>query len=93
MAVRNLTDYVCATIAAISLYLLSRFAGFDGPMQLWLIAGISLVDAALLAAAGHAGVTRALQILRADVERTLRLLGCPSVRELDASYIIVPSDW
>ncbi len=40
-----------------------------------------------LAAAGHAGVTRALQILRSDVERTLRLLGCPSVRQLDRSYI------
>src|SRR5207253_6353832 len=29
-----------------------------------------------LAAAGKAGVTRALEILRDDVERTLRLLGC-----------------
>jgi len=40
-----------------------------------------------LAAAGHAGVTRALEILREDVERTLRLLGCASVAQLDASYI------
>ncbi len=40
-----------------------------------------------LAAAGQAGVNRALQILRADVERTLKLLGCPSVSALDASYI------
>ena len=40
-----------------------------------------------LAAAGHAGVTRALEILREDVDRTLRLLGCASVAELDASYI------
>ena len=29
-----------------------------------------------LAAAGEAGVTRALEILRADVDRTLKLLGC-----------------
>src|SRR5207237_10557445 len=29
-----------------------------------------------LAAAGEAGVTRALEILRADMERTLQLLGC-----------------
>src|SRR5581483_5671700 len=36
-----------------------------------------------LAAAGQAGVARALQILRIDVERTLRLLGCPSVAALD----------
>ncbi len=46
-----------------------------------------------LAAAGHAGVTRALQILRADVERTLRLLGCASVTELNRSYVEVPATW
>jgi isopentenyl diphosphate isomerase/L-lactate dehydrogenase-like FMN-dependent dehydrogenase len=40
-----------------------------------------------LAAAGEAGVARALDILRADVERTLRLLGCPSIAALDASYV------
>ncbi len=40
-----------------------------------------------LAAAGRAGVARALQILRDDVERTLRLLGCPSVDALDSSYL------
>jgi L-lactate dehydrogenase (cytochrome) len=43
-----------------------------------------------LAAAGEAGVTRALQLLRADVERTLRLLGCASVSQLDRSYVDVP---
>ena len=46
-----------------------------------------------MAAAGQPGVTRALQILRADLERTLRLLGCPSVQNLDASYITVPHYW
>jgi L-lactate dehydrogenase (cytochrome) len=46
-----------------------------------------------LAAAGEAGVTRALEILRADVERTLRLLGCPSVSALDRSYVDVPASW
>jgi L-lactate dehydrogenase (cytochrome) len=40
-----------------------------------------------MSAAGQPGVTRALQILRADVERTLRLLGCPSVSALDKSYL------
>ena len=40
-----------------------------------------------LAAAGEAGVARAVEILRADLERTLRLLGCPSVSALDRSYI------
>jgi isopentenyl diphosphate isomerase/L-lactate dehydrogenase-like FMN-dependent dehydrogenase len=46
-----------------------------------------------LAAAGEAGVDRAIEILRADLERTLRLLGCPSVAALDGSYVNVPSSW
>ena len=40
-----------------------------------------------LAAAGQAGVARALEILREDLARTLRLLGCPAVRALDRSYV------
>ena len=40
-----------------------------------------------LAAAGEAGVARSLEILKADLERTLRLLGCPSVAMLDRSFI------
>src|SRR3984893_12616675 len=40
-----------------------------------------------LAAAGPAGVDRALEILRSDVERTMRLLGCPSIAALDRSYV------
>jgi isopentenyl diphosphate isomerase/L-lactate dehydrogenase-like FMN-dependent dehydrogenase len=46
-----------------------------------------------LAAAGEAGVTRAIEILRTDAERTLRLLGCPSVSALDRSYVNVPKSW
>ena len=40
-----------------------------------------------LGAAGGDGVARAIAILRSDLTRTLKLLGCPSVRELDASYV------
>src|SRR6266853_1986092 len=36
-----------------------------------------------LAAAGEAGVDRAIEILRVDLERTLRLLGCASIAALD----------
>ena len=43
-----------------------------------------------LAAAGKPGVARALEILRNDVERTLRLIGCPSVSALDSSYVNIP---
>ncbi len=46
-----------------------------------------------LGAGGEAGVARAIAILRADLVRTLKLLGCPSVRELDASYVSVPPHW
>jgi L-lactate dehydrogenase (cytochrome) len=46
-----------------------------------------------LAAAGEAGVNRAIEILRADLDRTMRLLGCASVAELDRSYVNVPSNW
>jgi L-lactate dehydrogenase (cytochrome) len=46
-----------------------------------------------LAAAGEAGVSRALAILRADLERTMKLLGCSSIADLDRSYVNVPPDW
>jgi len=46
-----------------------------------------------LAAAGEAGVNRAIEILRTDLDRTLRLLGCASVAELDRSYVNVPRSW
>src|SRR5579862_3900621 len=46
-----------------------------------------------LAAAGEAGVNRAIDILRTDLERTLRLLGCPSVAHLDRTYVNVPKNW
>jgi L-lactate dehydrogenase (cytochrome) len=40
-----------------------------------------------MAAAGEAGIDRALEIFRADLLRTMKLLGCKSLAELDASYI------
>lgn len=46
-----------------------------------------------LAAAGEAGVGRAIKILRDDVERTLRLLGCGSVAELNGSYVEFRCEW
>lgn len=46
-----------------------------------------------LAAAGEAGVNRAIEILRVDLDRTMRLLGCASVAELDRSYVEVPKSW
>jgi isopentenyl diphosphate isomerase/L-lactate dehydrogenase-like FMN-dependent dehydrogenase len=46
-----------------------------------------------LGAAGGPGVARAIDILRSDLVRTLRLLGCHDVGELDRSYVEFPSAW
>jgi isopentenyl diphosphate isomerase/L-lactate dehydrogenase-like FMN-dependent dehydrogenase len=46
-----------------------------------------------LGAAGGAGVARAIEILGADLIRTLKLLGCASIAELDESYVSMPADW
>jgi L-lactate dehydrogenase (cytochrome) len=40
-----------------------------------------------LGAAGGPGVARAIDILRTDLIRTMRLLGCASLKELDSSYV------
>jgi len=46
-----------------------------------------------LGAAGGAGVTRALDILRSDIVRTLTLLGVASTGSLDRSSVDVPEHW
>jgi isopentenyl diphosphate isomerase/L-lactate dehydrogenase-like FMN-dependent dehydrogenase len=43
-----------------------------------------------LGAAGGPGVARAIGILKTDLVRTMRLLGCVSVEKLDRSFIEVP---
>jgi L-lactate dehydrogenase (cytochrome) len=44
-----------------------------------------------LAAGGEAGVTRAIEILHSDLERSLKLLGCRSVEGLNESYLQIAS--
>ncbi len=46
-----------------------------------------------MAAAGTPGVHRAIAILRADLERTMKLLGCASLSELEPSLLGLPRDW
>jgi len=46
-----------------------------------------------LGAAGGAGVRCAIEILRSDIIRTLKLLGCASVAALDRSLVGVPAEW
>lgn len=40
-----------------------------------------------LAAGGEAGVDRALQLLRAEFDRTLALIGCNAVKKLDRGFV------
>jgi isopentenyl diphosphate isomerase/L-lactate dehydrogenase-like FMN-dependent dehydrogenase len=44
-----------------------------------------------LAAGGPAGVARAIGMLRTEMDRTLKLLGCPAIGALDSSYVNVHS--
>lgn len=46
-----------------------------------------------LGAAGGAGVARAIEILRADLVRTLKLVGCASVADLDRTLVEWPATW
>jgi isopentenyl diphosphate isomerase/L-lactate dehydrogenase-like FMN-dependent dehydrogenase len=40
-----------------------------------------------LGAGGEPGVARALELLRAEMQRAMMLVGCRSVRELDSGYL------
>jgi len=46
-----------------------------------------------LGAGGEAGVARAIEILRTDTIRTMKLLGCASVKDLNESFVAVPAAW
>ena len=46
-----------------------------------------------LAAAGEAGVARAIEILRSDMIRTMKLLGVSSIHDLNRSYVDIPIGW
>jgi len=46
-----------------------------------------------VAAEGGPGVSRAIEILRNDLVRTLTLLGVPAMSALDASLVDAPAEW
>ncbi|HXA20275.1 MAG TPA: alpha-hydroxy acid oxidase [Thermoanaerobaculia bacterium] len=46
-----------------------------------------------LGAAGGAGVSRTIDILRSGIVRTMKLLGSASVRDLDRSFVKMPAEW
>lgn len=45
-----------------------------------------------VAAAGEAGASRALEILEAEIRRTMGVLGLTSIAQLNRDYVILPSD-
>ena len=46
-----------------------------------------------LAALGGKGVAKAIDILKTDIIRTMKLLGCESFKNLDRSYVEIPKSW
>lgn len=46
-----------------------------------------------LAAGGESGVATAIEILRTELVRTMKLLGCRSTAELGPEYLRVPAGW
>jgi L-lactate dehydrogenase (cytochrome) len=46
-----------------------------------------------LGAAGGEGVAQSIEILRSGIVRTMKLLGCASVRDLDRSFVNIPAEW
>jgi len=46
-----------------------------------------------LGAAGGKGVAQAINVLRSGIVRTMKLLGCASVRDLDRSLVQIPRSW
>ena len=46
-----------------------------------------------LAAGGESGVTTAIEILRTELVRTMKLLGCGSIGELSQAYLKLPEGW
>jgi isopentenyl diphosphate isomerase/L-lactate dehydrogenase-like FMN-dependent dehydrogenase len=46
-----------------------------------------------LAAAGESGVSKLLEMYRREIDRTLGLIGCGAIAELDSSYVRTPPGW
>ena len=46
-----------------------------------------------LGAAGQAGVEHILTMFGTELDRTLRLLGCPAVADLDRRFVTPPAGW
>lgn len=89
--IRALPDVVAAAGGRVDVLLDSGVRrGSDVVKALCLGARAVLVGRAYaygLGAAGGTGVARAIEILRSDIVRTMRLLGCHDAAALDGSYV------
>jgi (S)-mandelate dehydrogenase len=45
-----------------------------------------------LAAAGEAGASRALEILDAEIRRTMGVMGCRDIASITRDHVVLPSD-
>ncbi len=43
-----------------------------------------------LAAGGQAGVERALELFRSEIERDMALMGCTAIADLNRSHLLLP---
>jgi isopentenyl diphosphate isomerase/L-lactate dehydrogenase-like FMN-dependent dehydrogenase len=95
--IRVLPEVVAAVNGAIDVLLDGGIRrGSDVVKALCLGARAVLVGRAYaygLGAAGEAGVTRAIEILRSDIVRTMKLLGCGSVHDLNRDLVEIPASW
>ena len=67
--------------------------GTDVVKALALGADLVLIGRATLygtAVGGEAGATRALSLLREEINRTMALIGCRSIAELSPEHVILP---
>jgi len=96
-AIRSLVEVVDAVADKVEVLVDSGFRrGADVAKALALGARATLIGRPWvygLAAAGQPGVERVLAIFRSDLDRTLRLLGCGSVAELNRSHVRIPKEW
>lgn len=46
-----------------------------------------------LAVAGEDGVRHMIELFRYEIDRTLGMMGCPSLAALDRSYVQLPAEW